>query len=37
MDLEQEEKDDFNMLVILLWPVWVPVVLGAIYLFFLIK
>lgn len=37
MDLEQEEKDDFNMLVILLWPVWAPVILGVIYLILWLK
>lgn len=32
MDLE--EKDELNMMIVILWPIWVPAVIGIIYLFF---
>ena len=34
MSSDEEEKDDFNNMLIILWPFWVPVVIGIIYLFF---
>jgi len=35
MNSDQEEKDNSNNLAIILWPVWVPAVIGVVYLIYL--
>jgi len=34
MEEEQSEKDEFYMLFILFWPIWVPVTFGVLYIVF---
>lgn len=35
MDLKEQEKDDFYMMVVIMWPIWVLVICSLSYLFYL--
>jgi len=34
MNKKDEEKDEFNKLIAMFWPIWAPLTIGVIYLFF---
>lgn len=34
MDPKDEKKEEFNMLVAMFWPIWAPVIIFIIFLFF---